>query len=659
MKVFNIIQQSGLAEALASAVLNSLWQGFVIGMAVLLIVMLAKSISAKVKYAISYIGLLTITALFALTFSSSYINHVEKEALRVVENQQVNRTTAIKAINKVTSSYALLNPSKAQIDKMSSNRTMAAAILFVWIAGVMFFILKFFGEFLYINRLKKSLKNPKGGSYVLDELSRKLSKRLGIKRNIRIMNSVDFKIPSVLGFFKPIIILPMGLINGLSTEQVEAVILHELAHIKRKDYLLNIIQKLIETLMFYHPVVWILSSYIRDEREKCCDDIVIEATGNKKDYACALGYVQMHAAKRNPKIAMALAGNKNKILYRMKRIIETPYHKSKRLDGLFAAIFLAIGILAIVFSTNTISANNKQKDVIHEDDTVIVKRKKLVTLVYTDTIGEKKKDVNVTLNNDKIEELYIDGKKIKEKDFPKYEKMVAKHVDEIELDGAEKEIIVEKTIIDEDEEKTIIVGNAHYDRQVDVENFQRQMTELSVEISEKVKEMDIENTFDDDFVKKMEKFGMEMGKLGAEIGLKVAEAVNSIPWDSIGIEIDEKTREDMRRDLENAREEIKEELKELERTRKENKDVEIDEIEYKKQQKIAEKNRIEADKQKQIAQEQQRIAVEQAQKAEKQRMQAYEQEMKAKEELQKEIDQLKIELEKVKKQLEEQKTNEK
>lgn len=642
MKILDLIQKTGFAEALATAVLHSLWQGLVIGLIVLFVIVSVKKLSSKMKYAIAYAGLIITIAFFGVTFFATYEPANKHEfAENAAKSGSQNELTSNGAQLKNVAHLTLLNPSAERIDKITSNQTLVIGIAFLWVIGVLFFVLKFFGEYVYISRLKRNFRNSKASS-LLNETTNKLSKQLKIKAKVKVLQSAVFKVPSVIGFFKPIIILPIGLVNGLTSEQVEAVIMHELAHIKRKDYFMNIIQKIIEIVMFYHPVVWILSAYIRDEREKCCDDIVIDSLKNKKDYAFALGYVQMHAFNKKTSFAMQLAGSKNKILYRMKRIVEKPYRKTKRFEGFLAAFLLVVGAAAVILSTSSFTSNYAVEK--EQDDTIIVKRTKKVNLVFSDTVDEELKKIDVTLEDNEIEDLFVNGKKIKEKHYPKFEKVIAKRVDKVEEE--KREVVIEKKVVVKENNEIFI------DETYELEDMQERMTELSKQISERVKDIDFEEAFDEDVVGKIENFGIEMGKLGAEIGLKVAEAFQNIQWDSLGIEIDEEDMEEMREDLKKAREDIKKDFMEAEVQRKAAKEQKQTALEQKQ---VAEKYKQEAEKQKQIALEQQRIAEKQMLIDKQQKKAALENEQKANETLQKEIEMLKKELEEVKKELEKQK----
>src|SRR5207249_10465429 len=122
------------------------------------------------------------------------------------------------------------------------------------------------------------------------------AQRLGLRHAVRVLQSTLVQTAVVAGYFRPIILLPMSAITGLSTAQLEAILAHELAHIRRHDYLVNLLQTLVETVFFYHPAIWWLSNQIRCERENCCDDVAIAVLGTRVESGRALLALEEHRA---------------------------------------------------------------------------------------------------------------------------------------------------------------------------------------------------------------------------------------------------------------------------------------------------------------------------------------------------------------------------
>ena len=119
-------------------------------------------------------------------------------------------------------------------------------------------------------------------------MARRLAQALRIRGAIRLLESAAVEVPTVIGWLRPVVLIPVATLSGLSTEQMEMVLAHELAHIRRHDFFVNLMQAVVETLLFYHPAVWWISGRIRVEREHCCDDVAVAVCGNPLLYARAL-----------------------------------------------------------------------------------------------------------------------------------------------------------------------------------------------------------------------------------------------------------------------------------------------------------------------------------------------------------------------------------
>lgn len=150
---------------------------------------------------------------------------------------------------------------------------------------------------------------------------RQISIQLGIKREVKIYLSEMVQTPLTIGFFKPLILLPLASINNLSTEQMEAIIMHELAHIKRFDYLFNLFLALIESTLFFNPFMLLISRHIKRERENCCDDWVLQYEYNATSYACALLQISKNQSPSSV-LAMKAAEDKHVLFNRIRRMIE-------------------------------------------------------------------------------------------------------------------------------------------------------------------------------------------------------------------------------------------------------------------------------------------------------------------------------------------------
>jgi predicted flap endonuclease-1-like 5' DNA nuclease len=180
---------------------------------------------------------------------------------------------------------------------------------------VAFFSLRSAGGFLLLERQRRKLSTNVNARVL--EMCHMLQRRLGLKWAIRYCEGEGLQAPAVIGWFRPVVFLPLRALTGLSQEQLELVVAHELAHIQRLDPFVNVFQVVVEALLFYHPAVWWLNRRIRAEREHCCDDVAISLCGNAVEYARAL--TLMEEWRSVPVLAMA--ANRGPLTERILRVL--------------------------------------------------------------------------------------------------------------------------------------------------------------------------------------------------------------------------------------------------------------------------------------------------------------------------------------------------
>src|SRR5258706_1415045 len=178
----------------------------------------------------------------------------------------------------------------------------------------------------------------------------KLTANLAISKTVVLLQSSLAKIPMIIGHFKPVILFPIGLLNGLPPSKVEAILLHELAHIKRNDFLINLLQRFAEIFFFFNPAVLWISSLIKNERENCCDDIAIAVTHDRKEFIHALVAFQEYNSGLT--YATTFPGSKNHLLNRVKRIITNNNKTLNKMEKLI----LASGIIVTCLATAALSS---------------------------------------------------------------------------------------------------------------------------------------------------------------------------------------------------------------------------------------------------------------------------------------------------------------
>ncbi|MEM8967363.1 MAG: M56 family metallopeptidase [Bacteroidota bacterium] len=201
-----------------------------------------------------------------------------------------------------------------------------SGILIIWFSGVLFFLIRGAGNLLYLRRLTHHDTQPISAQW--QEKVSQLSSTLKISRSLSVRVSPRIRAPFVVGFLKPVILLPISAFSQLSPEQLEAILAHELAHIRRWDDVVNWMQATVETILFYHPALWWISQLIRDEREKCCDDLAVATCGNAVVYAKALTQLET-LPDSTSSFALALSRSGNGLLARVERLLQPGSQTSK------------------------------------------------------------------------------------------------------------------------------------------------------------------------------------------------------------------------------------------------------------------------------------------------------------------------------------------
>ena len=197
--------------------------------------------------------------------------------------------------------------------------TVFSVLVTLWLGGVSILLLRLTAGCWRVRRLHAAAR--------LEEISRwqaladQIAARLGLRRRFSVVDSTRVTTPTVVGWLQPIVLLPIAAMAGLSPRQVEAILAHELAHIRRHDFAINLLQTLAETILFYHPAVWWLSARIRTEREHCCDDVAVAVSGDAAEYAAALAELASWSLAHQ---GLAMAATRGPLVARVRRLLRLP-----------------------------------------------------------------------------------------------------------------------------------------------------------------------------------------------------------------------------------------------------------------------------------------------------------------------------------------------
>jgi beta-lactamase regulating signal transducer with metallopeptidase domain len=213
-----------------------------------------------------------------------------------------------------------------------------------WFAGVIAFSVRLIGGWLVATQLRFTAARTVPGEW--QQLFEKLAQQIGVTRPVSLLVSSAVEVPSVIGWLRPAIVTPVSALAGLPAGYLEALLAHELAHVRRHDFLVNMLQKIVETLLFYHPAVWWVSKQIRIERELCCDDLAVASSGDVLTYARALAELE---SGRPAHTSLAVAASGGSLANRIRRLLAPLEGDSHALPGWGAASITSLLIIGGIF----------------------------------------------------------------------------------------------------------------------------------------------------------------------------------------------------------------------------------------------------------------------------------------------------------------------
>jgi beta-lactamase regulating signal transducer with metallopeptidase domain len=321
-------------QAAGWTLIHFVWQGGLLALATAAGLRLCRRRSPEARYAIACAGLTAM--LVSPLITAAFI--FAPDSLRVPGN-----------IPPAVSEATPMAPRTSTDDVSSSTDggtgpariTFDAVLPFVvwgWMAGVAALLARFAGGCWRIHRLRIAALAETVSDW--QSASERLAARLRLDVPFRVVESGLVEAPGVIGWIRPVILLPVAVLTNLAPVQIEAILAHELAHIRRRDYAVNVLQTVAETLLFYHPAVWWVSARIRQEREHCCDDVAVELCGEPTAYAAALAEL---ASWRSGGTALAVGATDGSLLTRVRRLLAVPEEDGPRpVSGL---VVLALGML--------------------------------------------------------------------------------------------------------------------------------------------------------------------------------------------------------------------------------------------------------------------------------------------------------------------------
>jgi beta-lactamase regulating signal transducer with metallopeptidase domain/Leucine-rich repeat (LRR) protein len=342
-----------ITQRMGWVLVHFLWQGCIV-MALMWCLMKALGkASSNSRYLTACLGLSLMMLSPAATFwaiqsqnhvTATYTMPLQPAGITETPNTENNQQQIV-----VSNIETTVNPKTFQHAVNDLIQSVLPYCVIGWMLGVAGLSLWYLGGWHQLQKLRKI--GTKTVSQEIQEKTLELARQLGIRQAIHIVESVLVQTPTVIGWLKPMILLPASALTGLSQEQLKALIAHELAHIKRCDYIVNIVQTIIEILGFYHPAVWWMSRQIRMERENCCDDMAAALIQDRKEYAKALFSME---EIRSLQLRLAVAASGGKLENRIGRLLGK--HSAQREKPGWTPIALIGGLMTVLILSIAVTA---------------------------------------------------------------------------------------------------------------------------------------------------------------------------------------------------------------------------------------------------------------------------------------------------------------
>lgn len=359
--LFNMLEQElimqTIIELVGWALVHSLWQASIVGVLCWIVLRSLHQFAASSKCSMATLALVTIPMLAVCSASLhvpsppqaetqpvAVVPNVEQSAGRielepVVVNSPTSTDATIAEPESAQAAESIVVPSKPRGLYI---RPWLGSIVAIWAIGVAFLCTRLLTSWLSLRRLVAAAYPP-ADKAILTRFER-LTERVQVRRPVVLLETTALVVPMVVGWIKPIVIVPTAMLSGMTTIQVEAILAHELAHILRHDYALNVAQNFIETIFFYHPAVWWISQQIREERENCCDDVATTICGSPTEYVRALTALEQLRSHASPIVVSAKGGT---LLKRVRRILNVDAAPQR--SGLLVPISMVATILVLGF----------------------------------------------------------------------------------------------------------------------------------------------------------------------------------------------------------------------------------------------------------------------------------------------------------------------
>ena len=344
-----VLLSNAFAESAGSVVVSLLWQGTVVGALVGLALVATRGRSPNLRYALACVGLLLIAALLPVNFVLVQAGLREPLPEATAEAPSTVPPAAIpESTFYPTDPTDRSDPSDSSSPAPPTRPSLSASQRYhlclpwlgrLWAVGIVCFALYDLAGLLALRHLRTK---SKAVGEDIAALACRFRERLGVRARVRVRWLAGLSSALVTGFFRTVILLPASMATRMTPDEIEAILAHEFAHIRRWDMWVNAFQRVVEALLFFHPVVWWLSKTIRAERELCCDELALRAYPDRAQYVRAL--LTLAEAAQSPEV-LALSSHGGSLVHRVRSILGSPYEKQRTLP---ARIFASLLLLAVI-----------------------------------------------------------------------------------------------------------------------------------------------------------------------------------------------------------------------------------------------------------------------------------------------------------------------
>ena len=319
---------SPVVNNLAAALIHSVWQAGLVYLLLRLSNSFLTSLNSEFRYGLALGAMAIFFIINGLTYGLLAAEHYE------------TGTELLGAWSNLNLTGLSTRGMPAVAEEFSLTALSPYFIMFWWL-GIVLFAVRFSLNLYRSHRMTiDGLLDP---PEKISTLFAKLTQRLSLTKKAKLYLSEKVFSPAVIGVFKPVILLPVGLVNGLTTDEVEAILIHEMNHIRRYDYLVNIVQSLLEVIYFFNPFVWLISNEIREQRENVCDDRTLAMGISRRSYAEMLANIYEFAYYRSH-LAISFAERKKLTLKRIRRIMKTQSNNSRLFSSLVLIFVVSLAI---------------------------------------------------------------------------------------------------------------------------------------------------------------------------------------------------------------------------------------------------------------------------------------------------------------------------